>query len=195
MSKDLGPINALGAEAIGQPGQRRFRLFVRSKRGAAFIWMEKEQLNHLSLIIDRFLAQLSQGQVLRTEAQAGGLPATTTSLPVDFPLSPEHDFQVAELRINYEERRSMFQLVAVPLEIIMQPGEEPAARINETDAVSFLFTQQQAQALTNTIAAIVPAGRPVCPLCGTPLDGSPHACVRQNGHREIVPLMEDDEGN
>jgi uncharacterized repeat protein (TIGR03847 family) len=195
MSKDLGPINALGAEAIGQPGQRRFRLFARSKRGAAFIWMEKEQLNHLSLIIDRFLAQLSQGQVLRTEAQAGGLPATTTSLPVDFPLSPEHDFQVAELRINYEERRSMFQLVAVPLEIIMQPGEEPAARINETDAVSFLFTQQQAQALTNTIAAIVPAGRPVCPLCGTPLDGSPHACVRQNGHREIVPLVEDDEGN
>jgi len=195
MSKDLGPINALGAEAIGQPGQRRFRLFARSKRGAAFIWMEKEQLNHLSLIIDRFLAQLSQGQVLRTEAQAGGLSATTTSLPVDFPLSPEHDFQVAELRINYEERRSMFQLVAVPLEIIMQPGEEPAARINETNAVSFLFTQQQAQALTNTIAAIVPAGRPVCPLCGTPLDGSPHACVRQNGHREIVPLVEDDEGN
>jgi len=89
----------------------------------------------------------------------------------------------------------MFQLVAVPLEIIMQPGEEPATRINEADAVSFLFTQQQAQALTNTIAAIVPAGRPVCPLCGTPLDGSPHACVRQNGHREIVPLMEDDEGN
>jgi uncharacterized repeat protein (TIGR03847 family) len=195
MSKDLGPINALGAEAIGQPGQRRFRLFVRSKRGAAFIWMEKEQLNHLSLIIDRFLAQLSQGQVLRTEAQAGGLPANTASLPVDFPLSPEHDFQVAELRINYEERRSMFQLVAVPLEIIMQPGEVPAARINETDAVSFLFTQQQAQALTNTIATIVTAGRPVCPLCGTPLDGSPHACVRQNGHREIVPLVEDDEGN
>ena len=195
MSKDLGPINALGAEAIGQPGQRRFRLFVRSKRGAAFIWMEKEQLNHLSLIIDRFLAQLSQGQVLRTEAQAGGLPATTTSLPVDFPLSPEHDFQVAELRINYEERRSMFQLVAVPIEINMRPGEELEARINEEDAISILFTQQQAQALTTTIAAIVPAGRPVCPLCGTPLEGSPHACLRQNGHREIVPLLEDDEEN
>ena len=52
MSKDLGHLNAFGAEAIGQPGQRRFRLFARSKRGAAFFWMEKEQLNHLSLIID-----------------------------------------------------------------------------------------------------------------------------------------------
>lgn len=100
MSKDLGPIDTLGAEAIGQPGQRRFRLFARSKRGSAFMWMEKEQLNHLSLIIDRFLAQLTQGQVLRTEAQAGGLQSNATRLPADFPRSPEHDFQVAELRIK-----------------------------------------------------------------------------------------------
>ena len=27
MSKDLGPIEIVGAEAIGPPGQRRFRLF------------------------------------------------------------------------------------------------------------------------------------------------------------------------
>ena len=195
MSKDLGHVNAFGAEAIGQPGQRRFRLFARSKRGAAFFWMEKEQLNHLSLIIDRFLAQLTQGQILRTEAQVGGLQGKTTGLPADFPLSPDYDFQVGELRINYEERRSMFQLVAVPIEINMRPGEELEARINEEDAISILFTQQQAQALSTTIAALVPAGRPVCPLCGTPLEGSPHACLRQNGHREIVPLLEDDDEN
>src|SRR5579863_10586040 len=189
MSKDLGPIITIGAEAIGQPGQRRFRLFIRNKRGSAFIWMEKEQLNHLSLIIDRFLAQLTQGQVLRTEARAGGLNLTSASLPADFPRSPDHDFQVGELRINYEERRSMFQLMAVPVEITMQPGQEPIAQLNEDGAISFLFTQEQAQTLTTTIAPLVPAGRPVCPLCGTPLDGSPHACLRQNGHREIVPLI------
>jgi len=33
----------------------------------------------------------------------------------------------------------------------------------------------------------------VCPLCGAPLDGGPHACVKQNGHHEIVQLVEDDE--
>lgn len=191
MSTDLGPVDAIGAEAIGQPGQRRFRLFARSRRGTAFMWMEKEQLNHLSLIIDRFLAQLSEGQVLRTEARPGGLQTNTTHLPAGFPPSPDHDFQVAELRINYDERRSMFQLVAVPLEIIMEP--EPLARVNEEDAISLLFTQRQAQALTSTVAALVSAGRPVCPLCGTPLDGSPHACVRQNGHREIVTVLEDDD--
>lgn len=193
MSTDLGPAEILGAEAIGQPGQRRFRLFARSGRGSAIMWMEKEQLNHLSLIVDRFLAQLTRGQILRTEAQAGGIQASMLQMPGDFPLPPDHDFQVAELRINYDERRSMFQLVAVPLEILMEPGQEPMARIDEEGAVSFLFTARQAQALTNTVSIIVPAGRPVCPLCGTPLDGSPHACVRQNGHREIVPVVEDDE--
>jgi len=193
MSTDLGPVEILGAEAIGQPGQRRFRLFARSRRGSAIMWMEKEQLNHLSLIVDRFLAQLTQGQILRTEAQAGGIQATALQLPADFPLPPDHDFQVAELRINYDERRSRFQLVAVPLEILIEPGQEPMARIDEEGAVSLLFTKRQAQALTNTISIIVPAGRPVCPLCGTPLDGGPHACVRQNGHREIVPVVEDDE--
>jgi len=30
----------------------------------------------------------------------------------------------------------------------------------------------------------------VCPLCQTPLDGGPHACVKQNGHHEIVQIVE-----
>ena len=193
MSTDLGPVEVLGAEAIGQPGQRRFRLFARSKRGSAIMWIEKEQLNDLSLKVDRFLAQLTQGQVLRTEAQAGGLQASMVNMPADFPASPDRDFQIAELRIGYDDRRSLFLLIVIPLEIIMEHDQEPMALLDEENAILLLFTQQQAQALTSTIAIIVPAGRPVCPLCGAPLDGSPHACVRQNGHREIVPVIEDDE--
>ena len=193
MSTDLGSVEILGAEAIGQPGQRRFRLFARSKRGSAVMWLEKEQLNDLSLKLDRFLAQLTQGQVLRTEAQAGGLQAQVLKLPADFPMSPDWDFQIAELRIGYDDRRSLFLLIAIPLQIVMEHDQEPLALLDEENAILLLFTQQQAQILTSTIAAIVPAGRPVCPLCGAPLDGSPHACVRQNGHREIVPVIEDDE--
>jgi len=193
MSTDLGSVEILGAEAIGQPGQRRFRLFARSKRGSAVMWLEKEQLNDLSLKVDRFLAQLTQGQVLRTEAQAGGLQAQVLKLPADFPMSPDWDFQIAELRIGYDDRRSLFLLIAIPLQIVMEHDQEPLALLDEENAILLLFTQQQAQILTSTIAAIVPAGRPVCPLCGAPLDGSPHACVRQNGHRQIVPVIEDDE--
>src|SRR5213080_4888176 len=73
MNIELGRVDVLGADAVGQPGQRRFCLFARSWSGSAVMWMEKEQLNRLSLTLDQAMAQLSEGQVLRTEAQAGNL--------------------------------------------------------------------------------------------------------------------------
>ena len=193
MSKDLGLVSRLGADAVGQPGQRRFRLFASSSEGSAIMWMEKEELNRLSLLVDRVLAQISEGQVLRTEAEAGQMPSTP-GMPPDFPLRPDFDFQVAELSMTYDERNDRFLLTASPLEIEEAEGQEVRAWANEEEAVSFLFSQFQAQELTRNITLLVRSGRPVCPLCGTPLDGSPHACVKQNGHREIVQVIEGEEG-
>ena len=86
----------------------------------------------------------------------------------------------------------MFMLTAMPMEIVMEPGQDPIAQVREDDAVSIRFSQQQAHDLTSTINTVVSSGRPVCPLCHTPLDGGPHACVKQNGHREIVQVEEGD---
>lgn len=192
MSSDLGPVEVLGAEAIGQPGQRRFRLFARSRRGSIVIWMEKEQMNSLSLAIDRVLAQLTEGRVLRMEAQAGKPPAPA-GMPTNFPNRPTFEFQVGQMRLDYEERRDLLVLIAAPLEIIQGPDQELQAVIREEEEVSMLFTEQQAETLSNSINVLMTSGRPVCPLCGTPLDGGPHACVKQNGHREIVQVVEEDE--
>jgi uncharacterized repeat protein (TIGR03847 family) len=189
---DLGLVEVLGAEAVGQPGQRRFRLFAQSGRGSIVMWMEKEQLNALSLGIDQLLEQLTQGQFLRTEAQAGPSPSVP-GMPANFPRRPMHEFQVAEMRLGYDERRNLLQLVAAPLEIILEPGQEPQAIVREEEAVTLLFTLGQAQQLSTTITVVVTSGRPVCPLCHTPLvEGVPHACVKQNGHREIVQMLEED---
>src|SRR5437667_12903835 len=112
MSADLGPIDVLGADAVGQPGQRRFRLFAQNRRGSAVVWMEKEQLNSLSLAIDRFLALITEGQVLRTEAVAGK-PPPPPGMPADFPRQPTYDIQVGQMRLNYDEGSEMFMLSAV----------------------------------------------------------------------------------
>lgn len=192
MSTDLGYVELIGADAVGQPGQRRFRLFVRTPRGSAVLWMEKEQLNSLSLAIDRFLAQLTQGQILRTEAQSGGQPMPE-GMPADFPRKPSHDVQVVQMRLTYEERSGMLLLSAVPGEIIQGIGEQAQLVVHEEETISFLFTQQQAQRLASDITVLVAAGRPVCPFCHTPLDGSPHACIKQNGHREIIQDEEEEE--
>ncbi len=191
MSRDFGIVEVLGAEAVGQPGQRRFRIFVQAEHNSALIWMEKEQLNSLSLALDRFLAQVTEGQVLRTEAQSGSRPIAA-GMPSDFPTQPTYEFQVGQIKINYDERSTQFLLNAIPLQIVME-RDEPQVFMDEEQAISFLFTHRQAQHLSSTIAQVVTSGRPVCPLCRTPLDGGPHACIKQNGHREIVQIAEDDE--
>lgn len=193
MSTELGPLEILGAAAVGQPGQRRFCLYVQSRHGSAVIWMEKEQLNRLSLTLDQVLAQLTEGQVLRLEAQAGERPVSA-GLPADFLNAPDYDYRASQMGLTYNERDEMFNFTVTPVEIVMEVGvEEPTVLLRENDAISFLFTQKQAQQLASAITALMSSGRPVCPLCGAPLDGGPHACVKQNGHQEIVQVVEEDD--
>lgn len=192
-ARDLGAVETLGADTVGQPGQRRFRLFARTKASSALLWMEKDQLINLSLVIDRMLAQISEGRILRTEAQSGGLPDQGGDIPSDFPVSPDYDFQVGQLRLNFEGHREAFVLVAVPFDIVEDEEGEPQIDMHSDDALSLLFSVAQAQQLTRRITNLVSKGRPVCPLCHTPLDGGPHACVKQNGHREILRELEDED--
>jgi uncharacterized repeat protein (TIGR03847 family) len=192
MSTDLGRVDVLGADAVGQPGQRRFRLFAQAGRRSLFLWMEKEQLNTLSLALDRVMAQVTEGSMLRVVAQAAPSPAAD-SLPADFPDHPTYEFQVGQIRIGYDERHSLLALIASPIEILLEPGQEPRAVIREDESISLLFTMLQAQRFTQSITTLVAGGRPVCPLCNTPLDGGPHACIRQNGHREVIQELEEDE--
>jgi uncharacterized repeat protein (TIGR03847 family) len=193
MSTDLGPVNILGADTVGEPGQRRFRLYTQAGSRSAIMWMEKEQLNTLSLALDRALAQLTEGKVLRTLAQAGPKPEVE-GMPESFPSRPTFEFQVGQIRIGYDQSRDLFALIAAPIEILLERGQEPRAYIREDESVSIFFTLPQAHSLTSSIALLVASGRPVCPLCNRPLDGGPHACVPQNGHRQVIQeLLEDDE--
>lgn len=192
MSREFGVVELLGADAIGQPGQRRFCLFIRSRRGTALMWLEKEQLNRLSLTLDQVLAHLTEGQVLRTEAQAGSRP-TPTGMPPNFPRTPEYDFRSSQMALTYDEREDLFAFTVSPVDILLEPGQEPQAVVREEEAISFSFTLKQAQELARTITLLVSGGRPVCPLCHMPLDGGPHACVKQNGHHEIVQVVQEED--
>jgi len=192
MSIELGPVWILGADAIGKPGQRRFRLFVQSALGSAIMWMEKEQLNSLSLTLDRFLAYLTEGQVLRTEARAGGQPEPG-KMPPDFPVIPTYELRIRQMELGYDEDRTAFILSAIPMAIVMEDDRESQLTGREEEPISCLFNLRDAQALSSAISTIVSAGRPVCPLCHAPLDGGPHACARQNGHHTILQVEDGDE--
>lgn len=193
MSIDLGLVPMLGADAVGEPGQRRFRLYTRSQQGSALLWMEKEQLAGLSEVLDRALALITEGQVLRIEAQANKL-ADDNRIPDDFPRNPTHDMQVGQLRLNYDEQDGNFVLNAVPFEILLEEGqEEPQIAMLYEEVVSFAFTQQQAHVLSQRIQRVITAGRPTCPFCHQPLADGPHACAKQNGHRDIIQVADGSE--
>jgi uncharacterized repeat protein (TIGR03847 family) len=192
MSTDLGLVQVLGADAVGQPGQRRFRLFTLSNLGSAVMWLEKEQLAGLAEAVDRSLALISEGSVLRVEARPGGLPEVE-GMPDNFPLYPNYEVQIGQMRLNFDEQEMTFTLNIIPIEAILESGEEPQIAMVYDEAITFAFTLPQAQALSHNIQGVMAAGRPVCPLCHTPLDDGPHACVKQNGHREIIQIENSDE--
>src|SRR5260370_40990862 len=154
MIRDLGRVDMVGAEAIGQPGQRRFRIFVLVRAISVAIWMEKEQLHTLSIALDRILAQLSEGQILRVEAQASPTPPPEGA-PANFPAKPDFEFQVGQLRISYDESRNLLVLISIPLGIIMEPGQEPQVILRGEDTLSFRFTFEQAQHLPSWLALLV----------------------------------------
>ena len=51
-------VSSLRAEALGEPGQRTFRIVVGSSSESAVIWLEKGQLFQLALAINQMTAAL-----------------------------------------------------------------------------------------------------------------------------------------
>ena len=162
---DLGRAITLTADAVGEPGSRRFRLLVEAQRGDACLWIEKEQLFQLAIAIQQLLATM--------DAPAGDEPASLPARSGD----AYHEFQVGRLMISEEVRGPIMNLMAKD-----QEDEDSA------DAtVGTLVDIDQLKALSERALAVCAAGRPRCPLCGTPLGPEGHQCVRTNGyHPELA---------
>jgi len=165
-TQDLGPVIHISAEAIGEPGQRRFRLRALNAAGeSALLWLEKEQLAALGDAID---------SVLGAEGYAHQpIPPDDREPEPPLPLNPTVEFQLAQLSmgVNAEARRIVLIAADGP------QGEE------ETRGVTMEFEYHCGFELRTKIAQVVAAGRPPCPLCTAPVDPSGHVCVRTNGHQ------------
>ena len=179
---DFGRVELLDAEAIGQPGRRRFRLFARGRGRTASLWIEREQLNSLADALDQLLAQLSGGDVLRPllHTQNEAVPGA----PADFPTHADIEFQIGELSLGFDERNNLLALLATPIEIIEEEGEARAQRSQEPGFAA-RFSRDQAKVLSEHIQSILASGRPRCSYCGAPLGPEPHVCPKQNGHHAV----------
>ncbi len=174
---DLGPAAVLEAEAIGQPGQRTFRLRARTTTATVSLRMEKEQVHALATAIDRVLAQHRGSEPTRRKPRPRPL--------VPFPETPTFDFHVSRLALGYDEGADRLAIYATDVESPHQ--EHPTLRVT--------FTRTQARLFTVQADATVAAGRPQCPLCEAPLEGLSHFCPPTNGHSDdALAWLSDQDG-
>jgi uncharacterized repeat protein (TIGR03847 family) len=165
-SYELGRILHISAEAIGQPGQRRFRLRAIAPDGqSASLWLEKEQVNALADAIDSVLTD--QGYEYRMR------PLDDLEPEPVFPLNPSIDMHLAQLSMGVNRDTNAVVLIATD-------GSEPGEADSTTVTLEFDF--RQAFEFRRQAKDVVAAGRPPCPLCIGPMDPEGHVCVRSNGH-------------
>jgi uncharacterized repeat protein (TIGR03847 family) len=159
---DLGDLVHISAEAVGRPGQRRFRLRVMNGRAeSASLWMEKAQLDALGDTIET---------VLQDE-----------QFTYDPPPLDDRDPGFSEGGIELRVGRMSLGLDRDDQRIIIFASDGPTDEQSSLK-VDVAFSFRRAWELRRQIAEVVAAGRPPCPLCGGPLDPEGHVCVRTNGY-------------
>lgn len=164
---DLDPVSFITVGTEGPPGQRTFYLQAAHGPRVVSLVIEKEQALALAASIDRLMVRLLQ----RDPARAGNLAPVTANLDLLQPVQPA--FRVSEMGIGVDEERHMILLVAHEV-----PEEDPA----EGQRARFVASYEQMLALARRALEVVQQGRPICPLCGRPIDPDGHFCARLNGH-------------
>ena len=176
---DLGRVSGLEAEAIGEPGQRTFRLRVSGGEHTASLWLEKEQLQALALALMRLLVQMGQPEYIPA---AGTAPNPLSP----FPEEPSLDLKVGRLGLGLDQTEGHIVLFAYETE----EGDEESEEGEQSDAaLACRAAPAQCRDLVAMIEGIIAAGRPTCRLCLAPIDPEGHVCARSNGHRSEEDLQ------
>lgn len=166
---DFGRVDSVEPEAIGEPGDRQFRLRVVAGPRTASLWMEKEQMAALSLALRRLLEQTRHTEEpVEPEPYSG---------PGAFPSQAEVDFKLSRLGIGHDEEATAISIFAYDMEV--PPDDDEAS-----PTFSCQVSRAQSQAFAEQAEEVVSAGRPVCVLCGGPIDQGDHKCLRRNGHSD-----------
>ncbi len=167
-SDDL--VQRLRVEALGEPGQRRFRLMAVINDETHIIWMEKQQLQALGMAIEQLLEQVPEIEVTIIDPDTG----------TDFDQETHNQFRVGRIELGYDVSNNL--VVISTFDLQQQDDDESAALV-------LRLNLRQSAELSTDAAMIVAAGRPLCPMCGQPMDATGHACPQQNGH---LPISLDD---
>lgn len=170
---ELNPVSRITINAIGEPGQRTF--YIQGRRGAQLITLicEKETARALAEHLLKYLEDLNE------QFPAGAkYMKSVSNMDLEAPVAPE--FRVGQMALGFDEQRDLVMVVCH--ELLAEDIES-----SEGSIVRFYCSRAQIEALATHTIEVVSKGRPVCALCGKPMDADGNVlgfCPRRNGHAD-----------
>ena len=172
MSVQMDP-EVFTADYVGEPGQRTFYLQARDATQKLTYLVEKQQV---SLLAEKFRELL---MMIDVEDTIKNTPATRDpALALEGPLEP--DARIGTMGLAYEESDDRVIVVMQP---VAEEMEEEVGDLEGEDTIRLTLRRDQVRSFILHALAATSEGRPICQLCGLPMDPAGHVCPASNGHR------------
>lgn len=180
-SFEFPDVERITVGTVGEPGQRTFYLQVRHTQQLVTLKMEKQQVAALAQLLAELLSDLPTPDV-----PPGPAPDLEEPVLAEWP--------VGAMQLAYDTALDRIVILAeeVPVDDEPEDPDNPAGDDGSGDEgmARISITREQAAALVIRSTELVASGRPMCPLCGNPIDPTGHSCPRTNGHGPRVQAPE-----
>ena len=162
---------------VGVPGQRTFYLQVQTGKQIVSIALEKQQAAQLAEKIDEILDQLRT-----VEGNPFHVPTSTPIELVDNDdLEPvQEQFRAGVMSLGWDPTTAQVVIEAYPLAEVDADGDGFLEDDEDTDPAEVLRVRMPvgtARAFSKRTREVVGAGRPICVICGQPIDADGHTCT------------------
>ena len=171
---ELGPVDRITADAVGEPGERTFYIQARAGEELVTVIVEKQQVQLLAASVLELMEDAPAVEPVPEE------PA----MSLEEPLDPR--WRAGRLSLGFDQDRDLFMLEVEEFQPELEdlevddPGSIVAAI--EPESIRIWASPAQMLALSRHGAAVAARGRPTCQFCGNPIDAEGHACPAMNGH-------------
>ncbi len=160
---------------IGEPGSRSFYLQARDGTRVVSVSLEKQQSALLAEKVEEILDQL-----METEGNRYSVPSATPvelvdNEPLDQPVAAE--FRTGAMTLGWDPSTAQVVIEAYAFdddETEADPDWPDAQAPEPTEMMQVRIPVGTARAFAARTLEVVGQGRPICPVCGSPIDPEGH---------------------
>lgn len=164
-------------DAVGEPGKRTF--YIQASAGGTLhtFLLEKQQVTLLAEKLREMMLAIDRDDTLRST-----IPERDPGMALSEPVEPT--WRVGTIGLAYDEDDDTIILYIAP---VSEDDEEEETDADEDEnGVRLLLRREQVRTFVLHALGVVGEGRPLCQLCGLPMDPNGHKCPASNGHQLTV---------